>query len=179
MTHCPIQPYVDDITLHYSTSFDRRPNLLELQILRNDAAERLTSDTYHFRLGQEKCGFFQCLKYSISSSISSTISSTQQSPILQQHTAVSLSHAKRPWSLLYPDSQLEISYKISCYSFLEVRCSVSSSAIFLPQSIAYNTQGPCPPLYGVCMPCVGRFNTFSSGQSVVKGFSYHQTPYSY
>ncbi len=41
-------------------------------------------------------------KKSISSSIYSTRSSTQLSPILQQHTAVSLTHTKQPWSILSP-----------------------------------------------------------------------------
>ncbi len=44
LTNWPIHSYADDTTLHYSTSFDRHPNLQELQISRNDAAERLTSD---------------------------------------------------------------------------------------------------------------------------------------
>ncbi len=44
LTNCPSHSYADDTTLHYSTSFDRHPNLQELQISRNDAAERLTSD---------------------------------------------------------------------------------------------------------------------------------------
>ncbi len=44
LTNCPIHSYANDITLHYSTSFDRHPNLQELQISRNDAAERLTLD---------------------------------------------------------------------------------------------------------------------------------------
>ncbi len=32
MTNCPIHSYSDDTTLHYSTSFDRHPNLQELHI---------------------------------------------------------------------------------------------------------------------------------------------------
>ncbi len=44
LANCPIHSYADDTTLHYSTSFDRRPNLEELQISRNDAEERLNSD---------------------------------------------------------------------------------------------------------------------------------------
>ncbi len=43
LTNCPIHSYADDTTLYYSTSFDRHPNLQELQISRNDATERLTS----------------------------------------------------------------------------------------------------------------------------------------
>ncbi len=42
--NCPIHSYADDITLHYSMSFDRQSNLQELQISRIDTAERLTSD---------------------------------------------------------------------------------------------------------------------------------------
>ncbi len=38
LTNCLIHFYADDATLHYSTSFDRHPNLQELQISRNDAA---------------------------------------------------------------------------------------------------------------------------------------------
>merc|ERR1711980_48728 len=44
LTHCPIHSYADDSTLHFSTSFSRRPNLQELTNTRHDAAERLTSD---------------------------------------------------------------------------------------------------------------------------------------
>ncbi len=40
----PMHSYADDTNLHYSTSFDRQPNLMELEISRNDTAERLTSD---------------------------------------------------------------------------------------------------------------------------------------
>ncbi len=40
LTNCPIHSYADDTTLHYSRSFDRHPNPQELQISRNDAAER-------------------------------------------------------------------------------------------------------------------------------------------
>ncbi len=44
LTSCPFYSYADDTTLYYFTSFDRQPNLQELQISRNDAAECLTSD---------------------------------------------------------------------------------------------------------------------------------------
>ncbi len=44
LTNCPFHSYADDTTLHYSTSFDRHPNLQELQISRNDAGERSTLD---------------------------------------------------------------------------------------------------------------------------------------
>ncbi len=44
LTNCPIYSYSDDTTLHYSTSFDRQPNLQELQVSRKDATECLTSD---------------------------------------------------------------------------------------------------------------------------------------
>ncbi len=43
-TNCPIHSYADDSTLHFSTSFDRRPTLQDLQDSRLEAAERLTSD---------------------------------------------------------------------------------------------------------------------------------------
>ncbi len=46
LTNCPIHSCVDDTTLHYSTSFDRHPNLQELQISRIDVTERLTSDRF-------------------------------------------------------------------------------------------------------------------------------------
>ncbi len=51
---------------------------------------------------------------------------------------------------------------------------------FFPLQLLTIYRGPCLPLYGVCMPCVGRFNTYSSfGQGGVKGFSSHQIPSSY
>ncbi len=44
VTNCPIHSYADGSTLHFSTSFDRRPTLQGLQDSRLEAAERLTSD---------------------------------------------------------------------------------------------------------------------------------------
>ncbi len=44
VTNCPIHSYADDSTLHFSTSFDGRPTLQDLQDSRLEAAERLTSD---------------------------------------------------------------------------------------------------------------------------------------
>ncbi len=44
LTNIPVHSYADDTTLHYSMSFDRQPNHQEVQISRNDAAERLTAD---------------------------------------------------------------------------------------------------------------------------------------
>ncbi len=44
VTNCPIHSYADDSTLHFSTSFDRRPTLHDLQDSRLEATERLTSD---------------------------------------------------------------------------------------------------------------------------------------
>ncbi len=44
VTNCSIHSYADDSTLHFSTSFDRRPTLQDLQDSRLEAAERLTSD---------------------------------------------------------------------------------------------------------------------------------------
>ncbi len=43
MINCPIHSYVDDSTFHFSTSFDRRPTLQDLQDSRLEAAECLTS----------------------------------------------------------------------------------------------------------------------------------------
>ncbi len=44
ITVWPIHSYADDSTLHFSTSFDRRPTLQDLQDYRLEAAERGTSD---------------------------------------------------------------------------------------------------------------------------------------
>ncbi len=44
VNNCPIHSYADGSTLHFSTSFDRRPTLQDLQDSRLEAAERLTSD---------------------------------------------------------------------------------------------------------------------------------------
>ncbi len=44
VTNCPIHAYADDSTLHFLTSFDRRPTLQDLQDSRLEAAERSTSD---------------------------------------------------------------------------------------------------------------------------------------
>ncbi|XP_050710739.1 uncharacterized protein LOC126995293 [Eriocheir sinensis] len=43
-TNCPNHSYADDSTLHYSTSFNRRPTLQELNDSRLEAAEHLASD---------------------------------------------------------------------------------------------------------------------------------------
>ena len=42
-TSCPIDFYADDTTLHFFTSFQRQPILQEVNSLRRDATERLTS----------------------------------------------------------------------------------------------------------------------------------------
>ncbi len=44
VTNCPIHSYANNSTLHFSTSFDRRPTLQDLQDSRLEAAEHLTSD---------------------------------------------------------------------------------------------------------------------------------------
>ncbi len=44
VTNCPIHSYPDNSTLHFSTYYDRRPTLQNLQDSRLEAAERLTSD---------------------------------------------------------------------------------------------------------------------------------------
>ncbi len=44
ISNCPIHSYGDNSTLPYSTSFDRRPILQDLQDSRLEVAERLTSD---------------------------------------------------------------------------------------------------------------------------------------
>ena len=44
LTQCPIHSYADDSTLHFSTSFNRRPTQQELDASRRDATDRLTSD---------------------------------------------------------------------------------------------------------------------------------------
>ncbi len=43
LAECLLHSYADDSTLHYSTSFNRRPSMQELNT-RRDATERLTSD---------------------------------------------------------------------------------------------------------------------------------------
>ncbi len=44
LTQCPIHSYAGDSILHYSTSFNRRPSLQEINASRRDTTERLTSD---------------------------------------------------------------------------------------------------------------------------------------
>ncbi len=44
ITNCPIHSYADDSTLPFSTSFDRRPALQDLQDSRLEVAEHLTLD---------------------------------------------------------------------------------------------------------------------------------------
>ena len=44
LTSCPIHSYADDSTLHFSTSFSRRPTQSDLDHSRRDAMERLNSD---------------------------------------------------------------------------------------------------------------------------------------
>ena len=44
LTQCPIHSFADDTTLHFSTSYNRRPTQQELNDSRQDAIGRLTSD---------------------------------------------------------------------------------------------------------------------------------------
>ena len=44
LTHCPIYSNADDTTLHFSTSYKRRPTQQELNDSRRDAIGRLTSN---------------------------------------------------------------------------------------------------------------------------------------
>ena len=44
LTQCPIHSYADDTTLHFSTSYSRRPTQRELNDSRRDTIGRLTSD---------------------------------------------------------------------------------------------------------------------------------------
>ncbi len=44
VTVCHIHSYADDSTLHFFTSFDRRPTIQDLQDSRLEVAERLTSE---------------------------------------------------------------------------------------------------------------------------------------
>ena len=44
LTQCPIHNYADDTTLHFSTSYNRRPTQQELNDSRRDVIGRLTSD---------------------------------------------------------------------------------------------------------------------------------------
>ncbi len=58
ITNCPIHLYDDNSTLHYSTSFDRRPTPQDLQDSRLEVAEHLNIRTCsHFWLRQEEPGF--------------------------------------------------------------------------------------------------------------------------
>ncbi len=60
ITDCPIHPYADDSTLHYSITFKSRPSQIELHHARLDAAERLTSDLSVISMPQ-KPSFSFCL----------------------------------------------------------------------------------------------------------------------
>ena len=72
-TSCPIYSYADDTTLHFSTSFHRRPTLQEVRRSCREASERLTSDLSKISdLGQSKLNVVQCLKNSIPPPLNST-----------------------------------------------------------------------------------------------------------
>ena len=49
-----IHSYADDTTLHFSTSFQRRPTLQEVHSSRRVASERLTSDLSKILIGAEQ-----------------------------------------------------------------------------------------------------------------------------
>ncbi len=53
VTNCPIHSYGDDSTLNFSTSFDRRSTLQDLQDSRQNEAERLTRILLSFAIGAE------------------------------------------------------------------------------------------------------------------------------
>ena len=63
LTQCPLPSYVDDTTLNFSTSYNRRPKQQELNDSRQNAIGCLTVTS--FWLGQSKPGFVQCFKNSI------------------------------------------------------------------------------------------------------------------
>ena len=46
-TSCPIHSYADDTSLHFSTSFHRRPTLQEVYSSRREASERPTLQEVH------------------------------------------------------------------------------------------------------------------------------------
>ncbi len=105
VTNCPIHSYADDSTLHFSTSFDRRPTLQDLQDSRLEPSERLTPD--HAIIsdwGRRNLVSFNASKNSIYSSIYSTQPSKLLSPILRQHTAITFCNTERPRPILYSES---------------------------------------------------------------------------
>ncbi len=76
-TSCLIHSYADDTTLHFSTSFPRRPTLQEINKSRQEATGNLTSDLSKI----SEFGIVQCLKNSIPPY--STQFSWHLSPLLQ------------------------------------------------------------------------------------------------
>ncbi len=84
ITNFFIHPYAEYSTLHFSTSFDRRPTLQDLQDSRLEAAERLTSE-HAIISGWDRRNLvtFNASKNSMSSSIYSTQPSKFLSPILR------------------------------------------------------------------------------------------------
>ncbi len=119
LTNCPIHSYADDTTLHYSTSFKRQPKLQELQISRNDAAERLTSDLSIISdwdrrnlvsLNVSKTQFLHLpTRHNLPHSYPLFFNNTQLSLSLILNKYSSLG----PGSILYPKTQLEISLLVS------------------------------------------------------------------
>ncbi len=163
LTNCPIHSYADDTTLHYSTSFKRQPNPEELETSRNDATERLTSDL------------------SIISDWGRRNLDSFSAPITQFLHLLTRQDLPHSYPLFFNNTQLSPSLILNClglsftqkfnwkFHILSLARSASSRLgvlyrlqPFPPPSIAYNLQGPCASFYGVCMPCVGRFNTHSS-----------------
>ncbi len=102
VTNWPIHSYADDSTLHFLTSFDKRPTLQDLQDSRLVAAERITSD--HSLIsdwGKRNLVSFNASKNSNFPSIYSTQPSKLPSPILRQHTGIPFFNTKHP-TYTYP-----------------------------------------------------------------------------
>ncbi len=142
ITNSPIHSYADVSTLHYSTHFDRRPTLQDLQDSRLEAAERLTSGLSIISVWGKR------------NLVSFNASKTQFLHLFTRH------NLPNSYSLFFGNAQLSpsstlnilgqsltqnLNWKPYLFShsvgFLKVGRSVSSPPVCLPRTVALFTLG--------------------------------------
>merc|ERR1712035_293843 len=177
LTQCSIHSYADDSTLHFSTSFPRRPTQQKLHTSRQDAAERLTSDlSVISNWGKANLVLFNASKTQFLH-LSNRHNLPDSYPIFFNNTQLS------------PSSTLDI-LGVSFTKTLNWKSHISSLAksasmkldilwrlrpFFSPPPVACSIQRPYSPLYGVCFPHMGGFNSYVIiKQGGVKSFSFYQ-----
>ena len=171
LTECPIYSYANDITLHFSTSYNRRPNQQEINDSMRDAIGRLASDLSLISdwgsanlvlFNTSKTDFLQLFtRHNLSDNYPFFFNDTQL-PLSTLNTLILSFTKNRNW-------QFHIS-TLAKIDFQEVRCTMASASIFLSLSAACSVQEPYPPMYGVWFSCLeGSTHTALLNSSIKQG----------